>query len=72
MNNNRFANLFGLSEAQAIALLDQPQDQIGEDDSRYVAASQLVCVAPPFILYTKVKGAFPLAPVKVMVGAVAS
>lgn len=41
MNNNRFANLFGLSEAQAIALLDKPQDQIGEDDSRYVAASQL-------------------------------
>ena len=41
MSNNRFANLFGLSEADAIALLDTPLDQLSEDDSRYVAAAQL-------------------------------
>jgi bilin biosynthesis protein len=39
--NNRFANLFGLSEAEAIAVLDKPLDQLTEDDSRYIAASQL-------------------------------
>ena len=39
--DKRFANMFGLSEADAIALLDTPLDQLGEDDSRYVAASQL-------------------------------
>jgi bilin biosynthesis protein len=39
--NNRFANLFGLSEADAIAVLDKPLDTLTEDDSRYVAASQL-------------------------------
>jgi bilin biosynthesis protein len=38
---NRFANLFGLDEAQSIALLDTPLDQLAEDDSRYVAAAQL-------------------------------
>ncbi|MBE9029773.1 HEAT repeat domain-containing protein [filamentous cyanobacterium LEGE 11480] len=41
MSNNRFANLFGLSEADAIVLLDTPIDQLGEEDSRYVAAAQL-------------------------------
>jgi bilin biosynthesis protein len=40
--NNRFANLFGLTEEQSIALLDTPIDQLGEDDSRYVAAAQLI------------------------------
>ena len=40
--DKRFFNLFNLTEAQAIALLDTPQDQIGEDDSRYIAASHLV------------------------------
>lgn len=43
MSNNRFANLFNLSEAEAIALLDTPEDKLAEEDSqsRYVAASQL-------------------------------
>lgn len=40
--DKRFFNLFNLTEEQAIALLDTPQDQIGEDDSRYIAASHLV------------------------------
>jgi bilin biosynthesis protein len=37
----RFANIFGLDEAESIALLDTPQSDLAEDDSRYVAASQL-------------------------------
>jgi bilin biosynthesis protein len=37
----RFANIFGLDEAQSIALLDTPQSALAEDDSRYVAAAQL-------------------------------
>jgi bilin biosynthesis protein len=40
--DKRFFNLFNLTEEQAIALLDTPQDQISEDDSRYIAASHLV------------------------------
>lgn len=40
--NKRFFNLFNLTEDEAIAILDTPQDQIGEDDSRYIAASHLV------------------------------
>ncbi|OLP18571.1 phycocyanin operon protein Y [Leptolyngbya sp. 'hensonii'] len=40
--DKRFSNLFNLTEEQAIALLDTPQDQIGEEDSRYIAASHLV------------------------------
>lgn len=40
--DKRFFNLFNLTEDQAIALLDTPQDQIGEEDSRYIAASHLV------------------------------
>jgi bilin biosynthesis protein len=40
--DKRFFNLFNLTEEQAIALLDTPQDQIGEEDSRYIAASHLV------------------------------
>jgi bilin biosynthesis protein len=40
--DKRFSNLFNLTEAQAIALLDTPPDQLGEEDSRYVAASHLV------------------------------
>lgn len=40
--DKRFFNLFNLTEEEAIALLDTPQDQIGEDDSRYIAASHLV------------------------------
>ncbi len=40
--DKRFFNLFNLTEEQAIALLDTPQDQIEEDDSRYIAASHLV------------------------------
>jgi bilin biosynthesis protein len=43
MSQNRFANLFNLSEAEAIMLLDTPEDKLAEADSqsRYVAASQL-------------------------------
>jgi bilin biosynthesis protein len=40
--DKRFLNLFNLTEAQAIELLDTPPDQVGEEDSRYVAASHLV------------------------------
>lgn len=40
--DKRFFNLFNLTEDQAIALLDTPQDQISENDSRYIAASHLV------------------------------
>ncbi|MBW4692106.1 MAG: HEAT repeat domain-containing protein [Lyngbya sp. HA4199-MV5] len=40
--DKRFLNLFNLTEDQAIALLDTPQDQLSEGDSRYVAASHLV------------------------------
>lgn len=40
--DKRFFKLFNLTEDQAIALLDTPQDQIGEEDSRYIAASHLV------------------------------
>jgi bilin biosynthesis protein len=40
--DKRFFNLFNLTEDQAIALLDTPQDQIGEEDSRYIAASHLI------------------------------
>ena len=42
MVDKRFFNFFNLTEDQAIALLDTPQDQIGEEDSRYIAASHLV------------------------------
>lgn len=40
--DKRFFSLFNLTEDEAIALLDTPQDQISENDSRYVAASHLV------------------------------
>ncbi|NJP11349.1 MAG: HEAT repeat domain-containing protein [Leptolyngbyaceae cyanobacterium RU_5_1] len=40
--DKRFFNLFNLTEDEAIALLDTPQDQLNEDDSRYVAASHLI------------------------------
>lgn len=40
--DKRFFNLFNLTEEESIALLDTPQDQLGEDDSRYVAASHLI------------------------------
>ncbi|MDJ0600613.1 MAG: HEAT repeat domain-containing protein [Crocosphaera sp.] len=40
--DKRFFNFFNLTEDQAIALLDTPQDQINENDSRYIAASHLV------------------------------
>jgi bilin biosynthesis protein len=40
--DTRFANLFGLTEEESIALLDTPVNQLAEDDSRYVAAAQLV------------------------------
>ncbi|UBF25941.1 HEAT repeat domain-containing protein [Kovacikia minuta CCNUW1] len=40
--DQRFFKLFNLTEDQAIALLDTPQEQISENDSRYIAASHLV------------------------------
>jgi bilin biosynthesis protein len=40
--DKRFFNFYNLTEDRAIALLDTPQDQIGEEDSRYIAASHLV------------------------------
>lgn len=40
--DKRFFNIFNLTEDQAIAILDTPQDQVNEDDSRYIAASHLV------------------------------
>ncbi|MEO1375223.1 MAG: HEAT repeat domain-containing protein [Cyanobacteria bacterium J06635_10] len=40
--DKRFFNLFNLTEDRAIALLDTPQEELSEDDSRYIAASHLV------------------------------
>ncbi|HEY9656825.1 MAG TPA: HEAT repeat domain-containing protein, partial [Allocoleopsis sp.] len=40
--DKRFFNLFNLTEEQSIALLDTPQDQSNEGNSRYMAASHLV------------------------------
>ncbi|MDJ0735008.1 MAG: HEAT repeat domain-containing protein [Nostocaceae cyanobacterium] len=40
--DKRFFKLFNLTEEEAIALLDTPLDQLGENDSRYVAASHLI------------------------------
>jgi bilin biosynthesis protein len=45
MSANRFANLFNLSEAESIALLDTPEAELAEGESRYVAASQLAFFA---------------------------
>jgi bilin biosynthesis protein len=42
MADKRFFNLFNLTEDEAIALLDTLPEQLGEDDSRYIAASHLV------------------------------
>lgn len=39
--DNRFANLFGLTEEQSIALLDTPPEQADDESERYIAASQL-------------------------------
>lgn len=40
--DKRFFNIFNLTEDQAIKILDTPQNQLDEDDSRYIAASHLV------------------------------
>jgi bilin biosynthesis protein len=41
--DKRFFNIFNLTQEQAIAILDTPQEQIvDEEDSRYIAASHLV------------------------------
>ena len=40
--DKRFYSFFNLTEEQAIAILDTPQAEISEDDSRYIAASHLV------------------------------
>ncbi len=39
---SRFDNILGLTEDEAIALLDAPSDQIGDGNSRYAAASHLI------------------------------
>ncbi|MGB3238766.1 MAG: HEAT repeat domain-containing protein [Geitlerinemataceae cyanobacterium] len=40
--DKRFFKLFNLTEDEAIAILDTPLDRLGEEDSRYIAASHLV------------------------------
>ena len=40
--DKRFNNLFNLTEDEAIAILDTPQAQLKEGDSRYIAASHLI------------------------------
>jgi bilin biosynthesis protein len=40
--DKRFFSFFNLTEDEAIALLDTPQAQIGEEDSRYIAASHSI------------------------------
>jgi bilin biosynthesis protein len=40
--DKRFFSFFNLTEDQAIAILDTPQDRVSQDDSRYIAASHLV------------------------------
>ena len=40
--DKRFFSFFNLTEDQAIALLDTPQAEIGEEDSRYIAAAHLI------------------------------
>lgn len=40
--DKRFFKLFDLTEEEAITILDTPPDQVGEKDSRYIAASHLV------------------------------
>jgi bilin biosynthesis protein len=40
--DKRFSSFFNLTEAQAIAILDTPPDQVSEEDSRYIAAAHLV------------------------------
>jgi bilin biosynthesis protein len=40
--DKRFFSMFNLTEEQAITVLDTPQDQISENDSRYIAASHLI------------------------------
>jgi bilin biosynthesis protein len=45
--DKRFFNFFNLTEDQAIALLDTPQAQLSEEDSRYIAASHLVNFPTP-------------------------
>jgi bilin biosynthesis protein len=40
--DKRFSKMFNLTEEQAIGILDRPQSEIGEEDSRYIAASHLI------------------------------
>ena len=40
--DKRFSTLFDMTEEQAIAFLDTPPDQMGDDDWRYIAAAHLV------------------------------
>ena len=45
--DKRFVGLFNLSEAEAIRLLNTPQAQIGENESRYIAAAHLANFPSP-------------------------
>ncbi len=40
--NNRFSNMMGLSEEEAIAFLETPLDQVRDGNARYTAAAHLV------------------------------
>lgn len=40
--DKRFSNYFGLTEEQAIAILETPMDQLEDTSDRYVAASHLI------------------------------
>jgi len=40
--DKRFFSFLNLTEDEPIALLDTPQAEIGEEDSRYIAASHLI------------------------------
>ena len=40
--DQRFSSLFNLTQEQAITLLDTPQSELSENDSRYIAASHLI------------------------------
>jgi len=40
--DNRFANMFNLTEDHAIALLKKPLEELEDKSERYVAASHLI------------------------------
>ncbi|ELR97458.1 HEAT repeat domain-containing protein [Gloeocapsa sp. PCC 73106] len=40
--DKRFSSIYNLTEAEAIAILDTPEEELSENDSRYIAAAHLV------------------------------